>query len=78
MTPALQRRLTLAGALAACLISTLALAQGAYPNRPVTLIVPYPAGGANDAVGRLIGQKMGENLGQNIVVDGGFTLRIGY
>jgi tripartite-type tricarboxylate transporter receptor subunit TctC len=43
--------------------------SGAYPNRPVTLIVPYPAGGANDAVGRLIGQKLAETLGQPVVVD---------
>jgi tripartite-type tricarboxylate transporter receptor subunit TctC len=70
MTTALQRRLTLVGAIAACLLSTFASAQsGAYPNRPVTLIVPYPAGGANDAVGRLIGQKLAEGLGQPVVVD---------
>lgn len=47
-----------------------ALAQpSAYPNRPVTLIVPYLAGGANDAVGRLIGQKRAETPGQPVVVD---------
>ena len=54
-------------ATAACL-PALAEAQ-AYPSKPVTLIVPYPAGGANDAVGRLIGQKLAETLGQPVVVD---------
>ncbi|WP_394790783.1 Bug family tripartite tricarboxylate transporter substrate binding protein [Rhodoferax sp.] len=54
-------------AAAACL-PAIAQAQ-AYPNKPVTLIVPYPAGGANDAVGRLIGQKLADTLGQPVVVD---------
>ncbi len=54
---------------AASWLPTVAQAQAAYPNRPVTLIVPYPAGGANDAVGRLIGQKLAETLGQPVVVD---------
>ena len=40
-----------------------------YPSKPITLIVPYPAGGANDAVARIVGQKMGELLKQSIVVD---------
>ncbi len=54
----------------ASLLPGLAQAQsGGYPNKPVTLIVPYPAGGANDAVGRLIGQKMAEMLGQPVIVD---------
>jgi tripartite-type tricarboxylate transporter receptor subunit TctC len=44
-------------------------AQADYPNRPLTLIVPYAAGGANDAVGRLIGQKLGEAMNQAVVID---------
>lgn len=56
-------------AVVAAALPAAVLAQGAYPNRPVTLIVPYPAGGANDAVGRLIGQKLAETLGQPVVVD---------
>ena len=51
------------------LLPAMVQAQSAYPNKPVTLIVPYPAGGANDAVGRLIGQKMAEVLGQPVIVD---------
>ena len=41
----------------------------AYPTRPVTLIVPQAAGGTNDIVGRLVGQKLGELLGVGVVID---------
>ena len=40
-----------------------------YPTKPITLIVPYPAGGANDMLGRLIGQKLSERLKQQFVID---------
>lgn len=40
-----------------------------YPTKPVTLIVPYPAGGANDMLGRLVGQKLSELLGQQFIID---------
>jgi tripartite-type tricarboxylate transporter receptor subunit TctC len=46
-----------------------ALAQGVYPTKPVMLVVPYPPGGANDMLGRMIGQKMGDALGQPLVVE---------
>lgn len=41
----------------------------AWPSRPISLIVPYPTGGANDMLGRLIGQKLAERLKQQIIVD---------
>lgn len=41
----------------------------AYPSRPVTLVVPQAAGGTNDIVGRLVGQKLGEVLNASVVVD---------
>jgi tripartite-type tricarboxylate transporter receptor subunit TctC len=40
-----------------------------YPNRPVTMIVPFPPGGAAHPIGRLLANAMSKNLGQNVVVD---------
>lgn len=55
-------------AIALGLASALALAQD-YPTRPVQIIVPFSAGGAVDAVGRLMAQKLTERLGKPVVVD---------
>jgi tripartite-type tricarboxylate transporter receptor subunit TctC len=55
----------LAGALAAA----TAQAADSYPTRPITLVVPFAAGGPADFLGRVIGQKLGDELGQPIVVD---------
>ena len=46
-----------------------AAAQSSYPNRPVRLIVPFPPGGSNDIVGRLVGVGLGERLGKQVVID---------
>ncbi|MBW6400865.1 tripartite tricarboxylate transporter substrate binding protein BugD [Roseomonas sp. HJA6] len=46
-----------------------AMAQGAYPNRPITMVIPFAAGGPTDTVGRLIAQAMGADLGQPVVVE---------
>jgi tripartite-type tricarboxylate transporter receptor subunit TctC len=46
----------------------LAYAQS-YPTRPIRFIVPFPAGGVADVTARLIGQRLGEALGQNIIVE---------
>jgi len=43
-------------------------AQG-YPNKPIRLIVPFPPGGGNDVIGRIIAQKLTERFGQQVVVD---------
>src|SRR5262245_20208015 len=59
-------RVTVALGLALC--STLALGQ-AYPNRPVKMIVPFAPGGASDFVARIISPKLGELLGQSIVIE---------
>lgn len=48
--------------------SALAQAQG-YPNRPIRMVVPWPPGQATDLAGRLVAQKLSEQLGQPIVVD---------
>ena len=50
-----------------CLLVAAAAAQD-YPARPVSLIVPYPAGGGVDTVGRVIAQKLGDALGQQVLV----------
>jgi tripartite-type tricarboxylate transporter receptor subunit TctC len=52
-----------------CLGGAIAHAQPGYPDHPVTLIVPFPAGGPSDALARAIASKMGQNLGQTIVID---------
>jgi tripartite-type tricarboxylate transporter receptor subunit TctC len=56
---------------AAALLLGLAATAGAddYPNRPVRLIIPFPPGGSNDVVGRLVAKQLGEQLGQQVVVD---------
>lgn len=59
------RRLGLAGLAIAALAST-ASAQ-TYPDRPITMIVPFAAGGASDVIARIIGERMGQALGQTIV-----------
>jgi tripartite-type tricarboxylate transporter receptor subunit TctC len=53
---------------AAVLLAPAAQSQ-TYPNRPVTIIVPFGAGSATDTVSRLIAQPLGEALGQNVVVE---------
>ena len=51
------------------LASRLALAQAGYPDRPVTVIVPFAAGGNTDAFARLVGEKLDVAMGQRFVVD---------
>lgn len=58
-----------AAALAASGIASAALAEPAYPARPVRVIVPFPAGGGTDILARLIAQKLSERLGQQFYVD---------
>ncbi|WP_426959356.1 Bug family tripartite tricarboxylate transporter substrate binding protein [Muricoccus radiodurans] len=53
----------------AALAPAAARGQGAYPDRPVRIVVPYAPGGANDILARLYGQKMGERLGQPFVTE---------
>ncbi len=58
------------GALCAVVASTpLAQAADAYPARPVRLLIPFPPGGSNDIVGRMLGQFLGERLGKPMVAD---------
>jgi tripartite-type tricarboxylate transporter receptor subunit TctC len=58
------RRAFVAGLLAAC-----GIAHAAYPERPVTIVAPFPAGGAADVLSRLLAKKLEEQLGQPVIVD---------
>jgi tripartite-type tricarboxylate transporter receptor subunit TctC len=57
-----------AGAAALLVLSPIARAQ-TYPSRPITLIVPFPAGGSTDAVGRIVAERMRASLGQAVVIE---------
>lgn len=65
MTFSITRRVALGMALAMGLAGT-ALAE--FPERQVTLVIPFAAGGSTDVVGRIVAQKMGDNLGQQVIV----------
>ncbi|CAG1772691.1 partial hypothetical protein, partial [uncultured bacterium] len=54
---------------AAMALAGPAVGQGSFPSKPIKLIVPYPPGGGADIFARTLSQKLGENLGQSIVVD---------
>ena len=51
------------------LASGFSFAQGAYPTKPITMVVSYPAGGDTDALARVLAEKLGAKLGQNVLVD---------
>jgi tripartite-type tricarboxylate transporter receptor subunit TctC len=54
---------------AAFSLAAYAAAAQTYPSKPVTLIVPYPPGGATDAISRIIQDSMSQSLGQQIVIE---------
>jgi len=61
--------LGIACAAAAAQAPVAGAAAPAYPNRPIRFIVPFPPGGGNDIVGRIVALKLAEQLGASIVVD---------
>jgi tripartite-type tricarboxylate transporter receptor subunit TctC len=54
---------------AAAVASSCAIAQQAYPNRAIRMVVPFAPGGISDVLGRIIAQRLGGTLGQQVVVD---------
>jgi tripartite-type tricarboxylate transporter receptor subunit TctC len=61
--------LILLSALMLAPVVTPAFAQAPYPDRPIHIIVPFPAGGPSDVMARMIGEKMSADFGQGVVVD---------
>ena len=54
-------------AIAIAAFAASALAQ--YPNKPIRLIVPFPAGSATDTISRILGQSVSQSIGQTVVVE---------
>ena len=64
------RRTVLAAALAATsLVAAPAFAQGAYPNKPISIVVSYPPGGDTDAIARLFADRLSQRLKQSVIVE---------
>src|SRR6476646_2536341 len=57
-----------AGAVAFPAVSRLAFAQ-AYPSKPITIIVPFAAGGSTDVIGRILAERMRVSLGQTVIIE---------
>lgn len=53
----------------AATLCAAAFAQDKYPSKPITLVVPQTAGGANDAIARVLAQRLSEQMGQSVIVD---------
>src|SRR3954447_12335746 len=67
----LRRALVFCGVLIAGLATTavVATAQARYPNQTIKIVVGFAAGGGNDIIARIIGQKLQESLGQTVIVE---------
>ncbi len=68
IAPSISRRHLLAAALLMCLAAGNAVAQ-TWPSKPITLIVPFPAGGTTDVLARALGDKLSQSLGQAVIVE---------
>ena len=62
-------RIAIATLAVAAVVVPTAHAQGNYPNKPIRLIVAFPPAGSTDIIARLVGQKLGERLGQQVIID---------
>jgi tripartite-type tricarboxylate transporter receptor subunit TctC len=57
------------GAAALPAVSRLASGQAAYPSRPITIVVPYAAGGPTDSIARILAERMRASLGQTVIIE---------
>jgi tripartite-type tricarboxylate transporter receptor subunit TctC len=62
-------RLFITAALLATFTGTVGTAQESYPSRPITIVVPFPAGGPSDVVARIVAEGMRGSLGQPVIVE---------
>ena len=62
-------RIFAAAARSRSLVVPLPAAAQDYPTRPITLIVPFPAGGGVDVIGRIVAEKLSAALGQQVIID---------
>jgi tripartite-type tricarboxylate transporter receptor subunit TctC len=67
LRPALQRRAFVTLAIGA--VAAPAGAQGNYPDKPITMVVPAPPGGGTDLIARLYSDLLSQELGQQVIVD---------
>src|SRR5216684_3243035 len=65
----MRKTLSFIAALAICVAGLTAASAQTYPSRPITMIIPFAAGGPTDILGRLVGQRMGEVLGQQVIIE---------
>ncbi len=72
-TPRFNARRTVLQAIAAVSLGAAlvpaAFAAEAFPNKPITMVVPFVAGGTTDILARIVGQSLGEELGQPVIID---------
>ncbi|WP_423782076.1 tripartite tricarboxylate transporter substrate binding protein [Cupriavidus pauculus] len=61
--------LTFIAALGGLAAASGAMAESAYPSKPITVIVPYPPGGSNDLFARIVAKEIGEELKQPVIID---------
>ena len=65
----MNRSTFIAAGIAARVLPFAASAQTDWPQKPVTMVVPYPPGGVNDAVARVFADKLGAELGKPVLID---------